>query len=402
MFGPYVNLIESFDFGSYRFWKFLQPRKNEEMIDRFYEWYGNKVALTPGVDLSKYDKRPSCIAHSFGTWIVGMAMRKHQDIKFDKLVFSGSVLPEDFEWDSLIAHDQVDAVYNECGGRDFWPTVASKLVRGMGAAGSKGFTSQSAMVINHRHKQFRHSDFQIRPHMETRWRPFILRRPSPLLVRHGREIETKAQFENTLAEVRAIDSQTYGSRPEYPALALPAGRSLTWTTINPDIYTFLIDRNSERAVGYINAMPVTDEAYAEIRSGHRTDKDIEDRHVVEYSGSRRVKLYLMSVAVADEARNYGLGLGDQGYVRLVGALKEKLIGYAEDRAAAVSHLLAVVWTAQGERICEQIGMQKVGVDRFGHDIFELEIGPLIENGAPQGSQLRRVLKAYRALSEAAQ
>ncbi|MEA3051534.1 MAG: hypothetical protein QOG72_437 [Sphingomonadales bacterium] len=401
VFGACVNRIESFDYGTYKLWRFLQPRKNEEMIDRFYEWYGNKVTSTPGVDLSNREKRPSCIAHSLGTWIVGMAMRKHDDIVFDKLLFSGSILPEDFEWDCLIADDRVGSVYNECGGRDIWPTVASKLVRGTGASGSKGFATQSPMVTNRRHKEFRHSDFQVRRHMETRWRPFLLSRPSPLCVRHGRDIETRAQFEKILGELRAIDGEIYGVQPDYAAQALAPGRSLTWIKINPDIYTILIDRSSECAVGYVNAMPVTDEAYAEIRSGKLQDKDIGDFHVAPYRESGPVKLYLMSVAVADEARNWGLGLGDQGYSRLLGAVKEKLIGYAEDRGIAVSHLLAVVWTAAGRTICRQLGMEKVGVDPKGHDIFELEVTPLIEQGAElPSSQLKRVVEAYRAMPRA--
>ena len=105
--------VESFDYGVYGLIKFLTPAQNRKMADTYYQWYAETVKGCPGVDLKQYDQRPSIVAHSLGSWIVGMAMLKFDDIRFDKIVLAGSILPTDFDWCTLFARDQVFAVRNE-------------------------------------------------------------------------------------------------------------------------------------------------------------------------------------------------------------------------------------------------------------------------------------------------
>ena len=131
--------VESFDYGKYGLYKFLIPPFNRRMIDKFYEWYSQTVKTIPAVDLDCYDRRPSAVAHSLGTWILCSAMLKFPDMRFDKLVLTGSVLPRDFDWCTLFARDQVSSVRKECGRMDRWPGLARRFVANTGTAGVKGF-----------------------------------------------------------------------------------------------------------------------------------------------------------------------------------------------------------------------------------------------------------------------
>lgn len=104
--------------------------------------------------------RPSIIAHSFGTWLLGELLRRYDDVVFDRIVITGSVLPENYDWASLLESGRVLAVHNEVATADMWPTIAdwvSRIIRPhvFGQAGVRGFKqthphlTQSVQNIDH-------------------------------------------------------------------------------------------------------------------------------------------------------------------------------------------------------------------------------------------------------------
>src|SRR5437879_4456953 len=197
-------------------------------------------------------------------------------------------LPRDFDWGTLFARDQVASVRNECGQKDPWPKWASRLVTRTGTGGSEGFEWFDAAVENVHCEWFGHSDSLMRPHIERQWLPFLRRPPSPLGLLHGRDIQDGEQFSKTLDHTGTIiDAEAFGKLPHYPEVEIPRGLSLTWIKVNPDIYTFLIDRQSRSPAGYINAMPVEDELYASIRSGKIADNAVPADAILPYIGSRK-------------------------------------------------------------------------------------------------------------------
>jgi hypothetical protein len=125
-------------------------------------------------------------------------MLKFEDVRFDKLIFAGSILPRDFDWGTLFTRDQVAFVRNEFGQKDPWPTWAGRFVARSGTGGSEGFEWFGNAVENLRFEWFGHSDSLMRPHIERYWIPFLLRPPSPLALLHGREIQDGEQFSKTL------------------------------------------------------------------------------------------------------------------------------------------------------------------------------------------------------------
>ena len=143
------------------------------------------------------------IAHSFGTHVLTQAMRDG-DIRPERILLCGSVLPANFNWDTLPGCPNVETetgterVVNDCGDLDWWPVMAKFATVGFGVGGTSGFQSSR---VKDRHHRLGHSDYLVtakpakcwqwhkkkvlkdvpkehlisgRKFMQTFWRPFIL------------------------------------------------------------------------------------------------------------------------------------------------------------------------------------------------------------------------------------
>lgn len=384
---------EAFKYGRYGLRKFLLPGNNDLMVTKFYQWMHELRARHSSLDFESYLDRPSVVAHSFGTWIVGNALMKHPDLRFKTLILSGSILPRDFDWPRLFARNQVSFVRNEYGERDPWPGVAKFLVPNTGTAGREGFDWYSSAVENVPCEWFGHDDSLLEPHIATNWMPALNRSISPLFLLHGRQIDTEDQFVRYLNHTAATVDAEY---PDPDEAVLPRGVSRNWIKINPDIYTFLIDDSSKLPAGYINAMPVTDSAYTDIRNGRVIDREIRAEDVSPFARSSTLKMYVMSINIAAKYRRFGQGIYQYGAIQLLTGFLDKLIWYKKTMGARVTHILATQWTGDGLVLCKQFGMTKVGADRFGHGIYELDIEQALKKPPPDAPMLRRFLAAFRA------
>jgi pimeloyl-ACP methyl ester carboxylesterase len=385
--------VATYDYGYYGFFRFLMPWRDRKQIDRFYKWYSDTInEKTNEVNIGRFDRRPSLVAHSLGTLIACGAMLIYSDIVFDKIILCGSILSSDFDWGTLFARDQVSKVRNEFGTSDRWPALSRFIRKSNGVAGRQGFDWFDSAVQNVKMDSFRHSDFQLKSHIQNFWLPFLRQRPSPLYTLHGRDIKDRDLFSTTLDHTgTVIDEQVFGSLPNYASVEIERGRSLRWISINPDIYTFLIDRDTRNPVGYINAMPVEDAIYGRIRAGLVSDNEVEETDLVPFDNDQAVRIYLMSIAIDENYRNCGEGLFDTPYVQLVTAFLYKLIFYYKNKRTRVTHLLATAWTPQGIKVCQLLGMNEVGRDRFNDPIYEVEIDKV-------DVKSKRVMPALRSLA----
>jgi len=266
-----------------------------------------------------------------------------------------------------------------------------------GTVGSEGFEWSSSAIENARCEWFGHSDSLMRPHIEQKWIPFLFRKPSPLALLHGRDIQDGEKFSRILDHTGTIiDREAFGKLPHYSDVEIPRGLSITWIEVNPDIYTFLIDRKSGKPAGYINAMPIEDRLYADLRSGNLGDNEVTAEGIVPYIGHRKsLKMYMMSIAIDGRYRRWGDGIFQQAYVQLITGFLGKLAYYANHHGVYVTHFLATAWTPAGHRICESFGMAEIGKDKFGDSIFELDLGSWRRGPkAKLMPELKKLLKIY--------
>lgn len=102
---------------------------------------------------------PHLIAHSLGTYLVGTAIAKYPDLRFDRLIFIGCVLPRSFDWNSIYSRSTTKKkpvfrdLRNEVGGRDWVVSFAGMLAKilpasGVGIAGRKGFLADKREYVH--------------------------------------------------------------------------------------------------------------------------------------------------------------------------------------------------------------------------------------------------------------
>jgi serine/threonine protein kinase len=172
--------LDRWNFGRFSLLKFLLPQARTTKVEWFRTTYTQEFSdLTRSVLSSE---RPSIVAHSFGTYILGYALLRYPYLRFNKVLLCGSILPRDFPWDALIDRGQVQAVRNEYGARDVWTHLARRFVAGTGTSGTLGFSCQHDRLEQEAF-DYAHSEYFERGHMGDRWVPFLRRTVSHITPR---------------------------------------------------------------------------------------------------------------------------------------------------------------------------------------------------------------------------
>ena len=159
------------DFGFFSALSLLMPWSRSRKVEWFHRTYSEKFAGG--------GRKPSVIAHSFGSYIVTRAMLKYDDIRFERVILCGSIVSRSYPWRAvLLARDQADAVLNEAGGRDLWAAMVEWVVSDAGASGVSGFEDTAdGRLVQLIHERHAHSDYFYRQNYERRWLPFLQGRP---------------------------------------------------------------------------------------------------------------------------------------------------------------------------------------------------------------------------------
>jgi pimeloyl-ACP methyl ester carboxylesterase len=175
--------LDKWSFGRFSLIRFLLPWQREAKIRWFRSTYDDlmdsRAAALGG------NNRPSVVAHSFGTYILGYALLKYKNIRLDKIILCGSILPRNFPWQEIIERGQVRALRNEYGVKDVWVKFVRWLVKGSGSSGQNGFTQNGFKLKSDEIIQeefiFEHSEYFNRGHMEEFWIPFLLTPSHPVV-----------------------------------------------------------------------------------------------------------------------------------------------------------------------------------------------------------------------------
>jgi pimeloyl-ACP methyl ester carboxylesterase len=158
-------------FGPFSVLKFLSPSKRfrEFAIERVV----TDVRLAREAYLHEYGYEPSrmsVIAHSFGTWVISEIFSRYQDFKWNRVVFCGSVIREDFPLQD-VTKQFGRPLLNEIGTKDWYPAIAESLGWGYGSVGSTGFNRPP--VETRWHEGYKHSDFLTAKFCKEFWVPFL-------------------------------------------------------------------------------------------------------------------------------------------------------------------------------------------------------------------------------------
>ena len=161
--------VDRWNFGYFSVFRFLMPWARLAKVRWFRTTYQQEFREA---GTAAATERPSIVAHSFGTYILGNALLRYPYLRFDKVLLCGSILPRSFPWDQIVERGQVQALRNEYGSHDVWTRAVAWVVPGTGPSGLLGFTAQHARIEQERFN-FEHSEYFERGHMDNRWLPFL-------------------------------------------------------------------------------------------------------------------------------------------------------------------------------------------------------------------------------------
>jgi hypothetical protein len=125
---------------------------------------------------SGFGSVPDVIAHSYGTWLLGHALRDDRTLRVGRVILTGCILRPDFDWSFLIGRGQVRAVLCHTADRDYWAWIAHYVIPGSGPSGWRGFNDREhighAVLSGGLHSDF-FKDDQLPVLFQNVWEPFL-------------------------------------------------------------------------------------------------------------------------------------------------------------------------------------------------------------------------------------
>jgi hypothetical protein len=154
------------DYGWFSFIFFIPGFLRKNKTEWFRKRYNEIRSRYP-------DVIPSIIAHSFGTWILCKALSKYKNLRFDKIILAGSIVPDDFDWKRIYDRNQVTSVRNDSGKKDIWARFSRFFAWGTGSSGFKGFSQPQPFVVEIVNSEYDHFSAFGYDHYLGEWIPFL-------------------------------------------------------------------------------------------------------------------------------------------------------------------------------------------------------------------------------------
>lgn len=156
----------------------------------------------------------------------------------------------------------------------------------------------------------------------------------------------------------------------YPDELIPDSDSVwSWFSSNPDIDFIIKETVSGKVIAYAEAMPVSDESYAGIKSGQAVDlKFMTAENIMSYEMPGVYNIYISSIVIHPKYRNTVV------FRMLFDALVRRCMSLVENEVF-VGKLLADVVTPECTKFCKLFGMKNLGGTEHGTTLFEAVMMP---------------------------
>jgi hypothetical protein len=142
---------ETSTYGYFPMLSFLIPGARQQKVEWFMDRYTESKARYPNAKFHY-------LGHSHGTYLLAKALKEYASVKFDNVVFAGSVVKKDYEWDKFIPK-RIKNVQNFVASEDWvvaiFPNAFQKLNwQDLGSAGYDGFNLTKNIKSLYQPKQF--------------------------------------------------------------------------------------------------------------------------------------------------------------------------------------------------------------------------------------------------------
>ena len=131
-------ITETSSYGYFPILPFLFPWHRRKKVEWLMDQYTEAIARSPNATFSY-------VGHSHGTYLLAKAFELYPCCKFDKVVFAGSVVRSNYNWQNRIENKQVNRVLNIVATRDWVVAIFPNFfelfkIQDLGSAGHNGFT----------------------------------------------------------------------------------------------------------------------------------------------------------------------------------------------------------------------------------------------------------------------
>ena len=106
--------------------------------------------------------------------------------------------------------------------------------------------------------------------------------------------------EKDIEEAIDLDKVGYGGVENYIGVR---DTCIDWANANPFIYFMIRDKKENKIVGYVNAMPITDELYKKLAQDEIDDINISPNDILSYNLPGNFNLYFASIVVTPKTED---------------------------------------------------------------------------------------------------
>lgn len=156
-----------------------------------------------------------------------------------------------------------------------------------------------------------------------------------------------------------LDSLVYGSES-----CGDINTCLSWFYKNSDIYTFLLEEETNRVVGYINAMPITERLFVDMQEGIIKDVTISADDLVVYEENMACSLFFSIVVDPMYQNTAAFRSLYRGFTDFMESLTEQNI--------TITRVIAEALTEKGTRLCRLSGLEVVATNQLDSSIYYME------------------------------
>jgi pimeloyl-ACP methyl ester carboxylesterase len=133
-----VIATETSGYGYFPMLSFLRPGARQEKVEWLMDRYTEARAVYPNSKVKFH-----FVGHSHGTYLLAKALEDYPAVRFEQVVFAGSVVHRDYQWQRFIP-ERVKSVVNFTATADwvvaFFPNALQQIgIQDLGSAGHDGF-----------------------------------------------------------------------------------------------------------------------------------------------------------------------------------------------------------------------------------------------------------------------
>lgn len=169
--------------------------------------------------------------------------------------------------------------------------------------------------------------------------------------------------EQDIEQAIELDKVGYGNVENYIGIRETC---IEWANTNPFIYFMVKDLESQKIVGYINAMPVSDELYEKLGKDEIDDINISPHEILSYNLPGYLNLYFASIVVTPKTND-----GQEILRLLFSAIQNFFIKLSENNII-IKKMLAKEVSGKGKRLCNLFGMSQ---SKDNESIYEISLYP---------------------------